>query len=92
MSPVVIAAAVALFLYLALRVVQMKRKSLPFLVAYPLFVAILVGGGIAAFVGASYAAVAWVRGIDEAFVLAGVFAVTGVCLLPLWWLARRAIG
>jgi hypothetical protein len=92
MTPVVLAAAVALLLYLALRVVQMKRASLPFVAAYPLFVIILVGGGVSVFIGASFVAAAWIRDVEDTILRVGVFAVTGVCLLPLWWLARRTIG
>lgn len=56
MTQFALVALVALALYFALRVARIKRPSMPFLVAYPLFVLILVGGGVAVFVGASNAA------------------------------------
>ncbi len=92
MAYIVWATLVALLLYLALRVVQMKRRSMPFLIAYPLFVLILVGGGICVFLAASRVALTYGFTGEDPVALAGVFGVTGLCLLPLWWLARRAIG
>jgi hypothetical protein len=77
--------------YLALRVAQMKR-SLPFVVAYPLFVLILVGGSVVAFIVASHGAVlAGFRG-DDPRVRVAIFGVTAVASLILWLIARFAIG
>jgi len=91
MSNVVWAALVALLLYLALRVVQMKRRSIPFLLAYPLFVLIFFGGGIGVFLGASHAAAMRGYTSEDPIVLALVMVATGASLLPLWWIARRVI-
>jgi len=92
MTYIVWATLAALLLYLALRVVQMKRGSMPFLIAYPLFVLILVGGGVGVFLAASHVALAYGYTGEDSVALAGIFGVTGLCLLPLWWLARRVIG
>jgi hypothetical protein len=80
----------ALALYLLLRVVQMKRRSLPFIVAYPVFVLVFVGGGIAIFVGASHTAVVLRLGHEVA--LAFVYGLTLLALFPLWRIARRLIS
>lgn len=88
MSQLAWGALAALLLYFALRVATMKR-SMPFVFAYPVFVFILLGGGIAVFIGASWGAV-WLGLAREAALIA-VFGVTAVSLFLLWWLARRAI-
>ncbi len=80
----------ALLLYLALRVVQMKRRSFPFLLAYPAFVLILVGGGVGVFVGAGNAAVALRLGHEVA--LAFTYGLTVLSLIAFWRIARRLIG
>ncbi len=79
-----------LALYLALRVVQMKRQSMPFVVAYPLFVMIFVGGAVAIFVGASNAAA--VLRLEREFALAFSYGLTIVALFLLWRIARRLIA
>ena len=79
--------AVAL-VYFAVRVARMER-TLPFLLAYPLFVFLLVGGGMAIFVGASWVSV-WLRLGREA-ALGATFGTTALGLLLMWWVARRAI-
>jgi multisubunit Na+/H+ antiporter MnhB subunit len=88
MSQFAWAALAALLLYFALRVATMKR-SMPFVFAFPLFVLILLGGGIAVFVAASWVVVLFPLGREEALI--ALLAVTAVGLFPLWWLARRAI-
>jgi hypothetical protein len=92
MSQVVLVVGVALLAYLALRVVQIKRASLPFLIAYPVFVLILAGGGLAVFVGLSNAAAALGYGAEDPVAMVAVFGLTGVALLILSWVARRTIG
>ena len=79
-----------LLLYFALRVVQLKRASLPFLVAYPVFVVVLLGGSAAVFLGASWAGVR--LGLTKEVSLAVVFGCTGVGVALLWIVARRLIG
>lgn len=79
-----------LALYLALRVVQIKRQSIPFIVAYPLFVLIFVGGGTAIFVGATNAAAVLQLGRELA--LAFSYGLTLVALFLLWRIARRMIS
>ena len=80
----------AVLLYLALRVVQMKRPSMPFLIAYPLFVVILLGGGVALFVGFSWGAVLLALGHEAS--LAYSYGLTALGLFVLWRVARRVIG
>lgn len=80
----------AVLLYLALRVVQMKRESLPFLIAYPLFVLIFVGGGMALFVGFGWGASA--LGFGREASLAYTYGLTALGLFVLWRIARRIIG
>ncbi|MBL9096495.1 MAG: hypothetical protein JNK07_06160 [Alphaproteobacteria bacterium] len=80
----------AVLLYLALRVVQMKRPSMPFLIAYPLFVVILLGGGVALFVGFSWGAVLLDLGHEAS--LAYSYGLTALGLFVLWRVARRVIG
>jgi hypothetical protein len=92
MTYIVWATLAALLAYLALRVVQMKRKTMPFVLAYPIFVLILVGGGVAVFLAGSRVALVYGYNGEDTVALAAIFGVTGLCLLPLWWLARRAIG
>lgn len=82
--------AAAVLLYLVLRVAQMKRAGMPFLIAYPLFVLILVGGGVALFVGFGWGAVA--LGLGREASLAYTFGLTAVGLFVLWRIARRVIG
>jgi hypothetical protein len=89
MSLIAWLAVAALLLYFALRVAQMKR-SMPFLIAYPLFVLILVGGGIAVFIGMSW--VAAFLGLGKEAALGTVYGVTALSLFVLWRLARRAIA
>ena len=89
MTPLTIAALAALLLYLALRVVQMKRRSLPFLVAYPLFVLILWGGAIVVFVVASN--VASGLSLTKEARLVVVYGATGIATIVLWLVARRII-
>lgn len=79
-----------LALYLALRVVQIKRQSIPFIVAYPLFVLIFVGGGTAIFVAATNAAV--VLQLQRELALAFSYGLTLVALFLLWRIARRMIS
>jgi hypothetical protein len=64
-------------------------RSLPFVVAYLVFVVVLVGGGVAVFVGSSWAAV-WL-GLGKEAALGATFSATVVSLFFLWWVARRAI-
>jgi len=92
MSQIVLAVAAALLVYLALRVMQIKRPSLPFLVAYPAFVLIFVGGGLALFVGLSHVAARLGYTGEDPAALVGVFGGTAVGLLALSWIARRAIS
>ncbi|MBP6012328.1 MAG: hypothetical protein KBA31_08890 [Alphaproteobacteria bacterium] len=80
----------ALLLYFALRVVQMKRASLPFLLAYPLFIVVLLGGSVAVFLGASWAVV--LLGLSKDMSLAVVGGVTVLSVIALWRLARRLIA
>ena len=79
-----------MLVYFALRVVQMKRPAMPFVVAYPLFVLILVGGGVAIFIGMSWVAV--LLRLPHEVALGAIYGVTAVSLFGLWWAARRAIG
>lgn len=92
MSPVFLIVGAALLVYLALRVAQMKRRSLPFLIAYPLFVLIFLGGGLATFVGMSHVAARLGLSAEDPAAMALVFGTTGLALLALSWIARRAIG
>ena len=80
----------ALLLYLALRVVQLKRASLPFVAAYPLFVAVFFGGSVAVFLGVSWVSV-WL-GLAHEVSLVGVFGATSIGAVLLWIAARRMIG
>jgi hypothetical protein len=92
MSQIVLAVAAALLVYLGLRVAQIKRPSLPFLVAYPAFVLIFFGGGLALFVGLSHVAARLGYGSEDPAAMIGVFGGTAVGLWLLSWIARRAIG
>jgi hypothetical protein len=85
-------ALAALLLYFALRVWRLKRPTLPFLIAYPLFVAILVGGALATFIGASRTAASLGYGAEDPVAMFGIFGVTGLASLVLWWIARRIIS
>lgn len=89
MSFAVIGALIGLLLYLALRVVQIKRPSLPFLVAYPLFVLILWGGAIIVFVAMSNLASLLTLGREASLVI--VYGATGLATIALWVVARRVI-
>jgi hypothetical protein len=82
------AVAAAALVYFAVRVARMER-SLPFVIAYLVFVAVFVGGGIATFVGASWLAAVLRLGREAALGL--TFGVTVLSLFFLWWVARRAI-
>lgn len=90
MSQLVYGIVAAVLLYLALRVAQMKRAGMPFLIAYPLFVVILMGGGVALFVGFSWGAVLLDLGHEAS--LAYTYGLTALGLFVLWRIARRVIG
>lgn len=92
MSQLVPVVAAALLVYLALRVVQIKRPSLPFVAAYPAFVLIFAGGGVALFIGLSNLAVRLGYGAEDPAAMVGVFGGTALGLWVLSWIARRAIG
>lgn len=87
-GPIMLGAAAVLLLLFGVRVARMPR-SLPFVVAYLVFVVVLVGGGIAVFLGSSWAAV-WL-GLSKEAALGMTFGATLVSLFFLWWVARRAI-
>lgn len=89
MTQLALIALIALMLYLALRVVQMKRPSLPFLVAYPLFVLILWGGAVVVFVVVSKVAAGLALEREAALIV--VYGTTGIATVLLWLLARRII-
>jgi hypothetical protein len=80
----------ALALYLALRVLQVKRPSMPFVLAYPLFVLIFAGGGVAIFVVAGHSAAA--LRLERELALAFTYGLTTVALFLLWRIARRLIS
>lgn len=88
LTQAMLGAAVALLVLFGVRVARMPR-SLPFVVAYLVFVVVLVGGGVAVFVGSSWAAV-WL-GLGKEAALMATFGTTLVSLFFLWWVARRAI-
>jgi hypothetical protein len=88
MTPIMLGAAVVLLLLFGVRVARMPR-SLPFVVAYFVFVVVLVGGGVAVFLGASWAVVLLRLGKEAA--LAATYGVTLLSLFFLWWVAKRAI-
>ena len=88
MTQLMLGAAIVLLVLFGVRVARMPR-SLPFVVAYFVFVVVLVGGGISVFVGASWAAV--LLGLGKEAALGATFSVTLVSLFFLWWVARRAI-
>ncbi|MEQ1865847.1 MAG: hypothetical protein ABL996_14510 [Micropepsaceae bacterium] len=90
MSQVLLVAIGALLVHFAYRVVRMKRDGMPFLVAYPVFVLVVLGGGVGLFVGAGWAAVA-LRLPKEAALVA-VYGVTAAGLIVLWFVARRIIA
>lgn len=90
MTQFALVALLALALYLALRVARIKRPSMPFLVAYPLFVLVLVGGGVAVFVGMSQVAAAY--GLGREAGLAAIYGATAVSLLILWFIAKRIVS
>lgn len=92
MSQIVLVVGAALLVYLALRVVQIKRRSLPFLIAYPVFVLIFVGGGVALFIGLSHIVAGLGYSGEDPAAMVGIFGGTGLGLLVLSWVARRAIG
>ena len=80
----------AFLLYLALRVVQLKRASLPFLIAYPLFVTVFLGGAAGVFIAASWASAA--LELEKEMSLMVTFGATLVGVVLLWIAARRMIG
>ena len=88
MTPIMLGAAAVLLVIFGVRVARMQR-SLPFVVAYFVFVVVLVGGGVAVFLGASWLAVL-LRLSKEAALIA-TFGVTIASLFFLWWVALRAI-
>jgi hypothetical protein len=88
MTLILPAVAAAVLAYFAVRVARMAR-SVPFVVAYVVFVALLIGGGIATFVGASWLAV--LLRLEQEAALGFTFGVTLLSLFFLWWVARRAI-
>jgi hypothetical protein len=90
MSQLAYGIVAAVLLYLALRVAQMKRTGMPFLIAYPLFVLIFAGGGIALFIGFSWGAV--LLGLGREASLAYSYGLTAIGLFVLWRIARRVIG
>lgn len=90
MSQMVYLLAPLVLLYLALRVVQMKREGMPFLIAYPLFVLIFAGGGMALFVGFGWGAT--VLGLGREASLAYTYGLTAIGLVVLWRVARRVIS
>jgi hypothetical protein len=92
MTFVALGALAALFLYLALRVARMKRKSLPFVVAYPAFVIIFLGGAVATFVAASQGAVRLGFDGEAPRAIAGIYGATALAALVLWLIARGIIG
>lgn len=92
MSQIALVVGAALLVYLALRVVQIKRPSLPFLIAYPVFVLVFAGGGVALFIGLSHVVARLGYFGDDPVALVAIFGGTAVGLLVLSWIARRAIG
>jgi ABC-type antimicrobial peptide transport system permease subunit len=90
MSQVLLVAIGALLVHFAYRVAQMKRQGMPFLIAYPVFVLIVLGGGVGLFVGAGWAAVA--VGLPKEAALVVVYGVTAAGLIALWFVARRIIA
>lgn len=86
--PIMLGAAAVLLVLFGVRVARMPR-SLPFVVAYFVFTVVLVGGGLAVFLGASWIAV-WL-GLGKEAALGATFGATIVSLFFLWWVARRAI-
>ena len=88
MTPIMLGGAVVLLVLFGMRVARMPR-SLPFVVAYFVFVVVLVGGGVAVFLGASWTVVLLRLGKEAA--LATTFGVTLLSLFFLWWVAKRAI-
>jgi hypothetical protein len=91
MSQIALVIGVALLAYLALRVVQIKRASLPFLIAYPIFLLIFVGGGVALFIGLSHGVAALGYTGEHPVGLAAIYGGTALGLLFLGWMARRVI-
>jgi len=92
MSQVALIALAAFLVYLALRVARMRRRSLPFLLAYPLFVLIFVGGSLATFVAAGYGVAQLGFPEEDPRLLIGVYGATLLGAAVLWLIARRAIG
>ena len=92
MSQFVLVALAAFLDYLALRVVRMKRRSLPLVVAYPVFVLIFLGGSVATFVAAGHGAAQFGLQDDDPRLLIGVYGATALGAVVLWLIARRAIG
>lgn len=90
MSILALGAFGVLLVYLGLRVVQLKRSSMPFLVAYPLFVVTLVGGSFGVFIAASNAAV--VMRLGHELGVAFTYGMTIFAVIVFWRVARRLIG
>jgi hypothetical protein len=88
MTQLMLGAAAVLLVLFGVRVSRMPR-SLPFAVAYAVFVIVVVGGGLAVFLGASWAAV--LLGLSKEAALAATLAATVISLFFLWWVAKRAI-
>lgn len=88
MTQLMLGVALVLLVLFGVRVARMPR-SLPFVVAFFVFVVVLVGGGVAVFLGASWAAV--LLGLGKEAALGVTFGVTLVSLFFLWWVAQRAI-
>jgi hypothetical protein len=88
MTQLMLAASAVLLVLFGVRVARMPR-SLPFVVAYLVFVVLLVGGGVAVFIGTGWAAV--LLGLGKEAALGVTFGATVVSLFFLWWVARRAI-
>ena len=90
MSNLALGAFGVLLVYLGLRVVQLKRRGMPFLLAYPLFVVIFVGGSVAVFIAATNAAVAMKLNHEVGLVFS--YGMTVFALVVFWRVARRLIG
>ncbi|MEQ1868158.1 MAG: hypothetical protein HOP13_03675 [Alphaproteobacteria bacterium] len=88
MTQLMLGAAAVLLVLFGVRVARMPR-SLPFVAAYLVFVVVLVGGGVAVFLGASWVAV--LLRLSKEAALAATFGMTLLSLFFLWWVAKRAI-
>jgi hypothetical protein len=92
MSQVMLVALAAFLVYLALRVVRMKRRSLPFVIAYPVFVLVFLGGSVATFVAAGHGAVRLGLQSGDPQLIVAVYGTTALAAVVLWFVARRLIG